>query len=122
MLRRSLPIAALLLFCVSTVFAQSGNATTGAITGRVTDSSGGGLPGVTVTASSTATGLTRTVVTENDGSYNIALIPPGNYRGAWINVRTGVSDEFTAEHSGGDFVLRVESDGDEVAIRMVREP
>ena len=52
----------------------------------------------------------------------LADIPPGNYRGAWINVRTGVSDEFTAEHSGGDFVLRVESDGDEVAIRMVREP
>jgi Carboxypeptidase regulatory-like domain/TonB dependent receptor/TonB-dependent Receptor Plug Domain len=80
MVRRSLLIAALLLFCVSTVFAQSGNATTGAITGRVTDSSGGGLPGVTVTASSTQTGLTRTVVSENDGSYTVALVPPGNYR------------------------------------------
>jgi hypothetical protein len=56
------------------------NATTGGINGRVADSSGGALPGVTVTATSLDTGLTRSVATENDGTYTISLLPPGRYR------------------------------------------
>ena len=48
--------------------------------GRVADQSGAVLPGVTVTATQTDTGLTRTVVTDGDGSYQITNLPTGPYR------------------------------------------
>jgi hypothetical protein len=48
--------------------------------GRVTDQSGAVLPGVTVTATQTDTGLSRTVVTDGDGSYQITNLPTGPYR------------------------------------------
>ena len=38
------------------------------------------LPGVTVTVTNTATGLTRTVVTDGDGAYIVSNLPPGPYR------------------------------------------
>ena len=47
--------------------------------GRVLDSSGGALPGVTVTATNADTGI-RTVATSNEeGHYALALLPPGRY-------------------------------------------
>src|SRR5688572_25145434 len=58
------------------LFAQ---ATTGEVTGRVNDSGGLPVPGVTVTASSTATGFSRSAVTSEDGTYTITLLPPGRY-------------------------------------------
>jgi hypothetical protein len=60
--------------------AQTVNVTSGSINGRVMDSSGGVLPGVSVTATSLDTGLKRTVVSEKDGAYVINLLPPGLYR------------------------------------------
>lgn len=42
---------------------------TGQISGRVTDSSGAVLPGVDVTVTQTATGLVRSVVTNETGAY-----------------------------------------------------
>lgn len=59
---------------------QTVNVTTGAINGRITDSSGGVLPGAIVTAVNTATALTRTVAADGEGQYLIALLPPGRYR------------------------------------------
>ena len=41
---------------------------TAELNGRVTDSSGAVLPGVTVTATQTATGLERTAVTDGSGA------------------------------------------------------
>jgi hypothetical protein len=61
-------------------FAQSDSATSGSINGRITDSTGAGLPGVTVTATNLDTGLTRNRVTENTGDYTFTLLPPGRYR------------------------------------------
>jgi hypothetical protein len=52
---------------------------TGALTGRVTDSSGAVLPGVMVTTASLDTGQSRTVTTSEDGTYALNLLPPGNY-------------------------------------------
>ena len=71
-----------LLGCLvsATAFAQAVNVTSGSMNGRVIDSSGGALPGVTVTATNADTGLTRTVVSEQDGAYLISLLPPGRYR------------------------------------------
>lgn len=74
-------LAALLCILVGTAaFAQSVNVTTGSIAGKVTDSSGGPLPGVTVTAVNNGTGLTRTEVTGTDGGYTLSLLQTGTYK------------------------------------------
>jgi hypothetical protein len=52
---------------------------TGTISGRVTDSSGGVLPGVTVTATSPNLQGQRVIVTSAFGDYAIPLLPPGAY-------------------------------------------
>jgi carboxypeptidase family protein/TonB-dependent receptor-like protein len=53
--------------------------TAGTITGTVQDASGGVLPGVSVTARSTGTGLTRTATTGAEGRFVLAALPPGSY-------------------------------------------
>ena len=53
---------------------------TAQISGAVTDASGGVLPGVTVTATQTDTGLTRSVTTDETGSYVLPNLPTGPYR------------------------------------------
>src|ERR1041384_6539269 len=53
---------------------------TAELNGRVTDSSGAVLPGVTVSATQTATGLVRTVVTDENGSYLLSNLPTGPYK------------------------------------------
>ncbi len=53
---------------------------TAELNGRVTDSSGAVLPGVTVTVTQTATGLQRTAVTDGSGVYLITNLPTGPYR------------------------------------------
>jgi hypothetical protein len=52
----------------------------GVITGRVVDSSGGRLPGVTVTATNVATNVGSTTVTNEDGLYTIPYLNGGAYR------------------------------------------
>ncbi len=69
---------ALWITLVPSLMAQT--AGTGALTGRVTDSSGAVVPGVMVAATSLDTGQSRTVTTSEDGSYTLNLLPPGNYR------------------------------------------
>ena len=53
---------------------------TAQITGRVTDPSGALLPGVEITATQTGTAATRTVVSNETGSYVFATLPLGPYR------------------------------------------
>src|SRR5262245_44517611 len=60
-------------------FAQSVGATTGAIDGKVTDATGGVMPGVTVTISSPSMQGVRNAVTNEDGIYRFPSIPPGDY-------------------------------------------
>lgn len=55
-------------------------ANTGQISGRVTDGSGAVLPGVSVTATHTSTGLVRTAVTNEAGQYTLPALPVGSYR------------------------------------------
>ena len=69
-------VALIVLFGTAPAWAQA----TAELNGRVTDSSGAVLPGVTVTATQTATGLVRTVVTDGDGNYLISNLPTGPYR------------------------------------------
>ena len=54
-------------------------ATTGELTGRITDPGGAVVPGVTVTIRSADTGLVRSVVTTENGEYLFALLAPGRY-------------------------------------------
>ncbi len=53
---------------------------TGDIVGRVADSSGAVLPGVSVTATSLATSSSRTTVTSDTGDYTFTLLPIGIYQ------------------------------------------
>jgi hypothetical protein len=53
---------------------------TGGISGTVRDQSGGVLPGVTVTATHTGTGATRTTVSNESGAYSLPNLPLGPYR------------------------------------------
>ncbi len=52
---------------------------TGQMTGSVVDASGAVLPGVTVEATSRATGAVRVAVTGSDGLFTIPLVQPGDY-------------------------------------------
>src|SRR5579884_3216237 len=52
---------------------------TAQITGSVRDQSGAVLPGVEVTATQTATGVKRTTVTDEAGSYILQNLPIGPY-------------------------------------------
>ena len=50
--------------------------------GVATDDTGGALPGATVTATNTATGLVRTAVTDSAGRYTVLGLPPAALRRA----------------------------------------
>src|ERR687892_412196 len=69
-----------MLMCLLTPATASAQQATAELNGRVTDTSGAVLPGVTVTATQTATGLERTAVTDGSGAYLITNLPPGPYR------------------------------------------
>ena len=64
------------LVCAATAWAQA----TASITGTVRDQSGAVLPGVTVTATQTDTGLVRTVVSNGEGQFNLPNLPLGPYQ------------------------------------------
>src|SRR5208282_5394631 len=73
-------VLGLLFLVVATatnLHAQS--ATTGALTGTVTDPSGASIAGASVTATNLGTGQTRDTTTDSGGSYKLSLLPPGNY-------------------------------------------
>src|SRR5256885_16853149 len=54
-------------------------AASAAITGTISDTQGGVLPGVTVTVTNAESGTVRTTVTEADGKYRAPGLAPGRY-------------------------------------------
>ena len=70
--------------------------TTGSILGTVTDETGGVLPGVEVTLTNTDTGISRTVVSGDEGTYRAPNLSLGNYEveaalaGFQTSVRSGI--------------------------------
>ncbi|MPZ19485.1 MAG: TonB-dependent receptor plug domain-containing protein [Luteitalea sp.] len=52
---------------------------TAAVVGTVTDATGGTMPGASITVTSRETGLTRSTVTNDQGSYAVASLPVGTY-------------------------------------------
>jgi hypothetical protein len=69
--------ALLLLGMYSTGMAQTTNATLG---GTVTDSTKALIPGVTVAATNTGTGIVSSTVTNEAGSYNFPSLQSGAYK------------------------------------------
>ncbi len=51
----------------------------GSIAGTIADSSGGVLPGVSLTVTNAATGIVQTVVTDDKGAYQVRYLNPGTY-------------------------------------------
>ncbi len=75
-------LRALVLFvtlAAGTFAAQSPQGPQARLTGRVTDGSGGALPGVTVTIASDRIGAPVILVTDEVGRYNSPPLPPGTY-------------------------------------------
>jgi len=69
-------VSVCVLSCVQ-VFAQSSNATLG---GTVADASGALIPGVSVTATNTGTGIGTTVISNESGTYQFPPLQPGTYK------------------------------------------
>ena len=61
----------------TSLIGQTSNATLG---GTVSDSSGALIPGVTVTATNTKTGVVTTVVSNESGAYQFANLQTGTYK------------------------------------------
>jgi len=77
-LLRAFAISTIGLFLTSAI--ASAQLSTARLSGRVTDESKAVLPGVTVTMTRTDTGLTRSDVTDGNGSYVLPNLPTGPYR------------------------------------------
>src|SRR5580704_5120779 len=94
---------------------------TGTITGTVTDATGGVVPKARVTVSNRATNAAREALTNDDGDFTVALLPPGHYRVAVekegfrraILTDVGLDVEQTARV---DFTLQVGRSTEEVTV------
>src|SRR4051812_37215018 len=75
--RRCCTACCLFIVVASFASAQTNN---GQISGTVRDTSGGVLPGVTVTVTNTNTNIPRTEVTGSNGTYVVPSLPFGPYR------------------------------------------
>jgi hypothetical protein len=73
---RAAGLAVFLIWHHATLEAQTTGAT---LTGRVVDQTGAAIPGATIAATAPATGFTRSVASESDGSYSIPSLPIGSY-------------------------------------------
>ncbi|MDA2933414.1 TonB-dependent receptor [Acidobacteria bacterium AH-259-D05] len=77
---KTVPLILVLVFSLSTLSnVLLGQATTGSIYGMVRDETGGVIPGVEVTITSEETGVERTAISEDDGAYNVPLLPVAGY-------------------------------------------
>src|SRR5262249_48530773 len=81
--RSNRTLLTLLTFVIAAVLFVPGHAraqsATGDLEGIVVDSQGGFLPGANVTVTSTATGVKRTIVTDEKGLFRSPLLPVGEY-------------------------------------------
>src|SRR3984893_5657533 len=59
--------------------AANGQSITGSVSGTVTDSTGGIIPGAVAALNSDKTRETRTATTNSEGRFNFAALQPGEY-------------------------------------------
>ncbi len=72
-------VAVPLLLVLASARPSLGQAVTGEIVGRVTDSSGQVVPGAAVTAVHVATNVSRSVISNDTGGFTLTLLTPGKY-------------------------------------------
>ncbi len=77
-------IVLLISIVIRSVNAQT--ASTGALSGTVTDASGAVIPNAMVTITSADTGQVHTASTNASGQYQFALLPPGDYKIRFVAV------------------------------------
>src|SRR5262249_7471017 len=120
MLFKSPLVVVLLLTVAMTVLAQS-QANTGNIEGRVTDPNAASVPNVTVTATNLATGLQKTVQTNDEGVYRIVFLPPGMYKVETSGAQGFVPANFTnvIVTVGGQTPLDIQLTVGNTAVAMV---
>src|SRR5437764_811820 len=105
-------IVAAVALLVAMAAPSSAQTIRGTITGTVADSTGAVLPGATVTATNTATGISLTATANQQGAYTIPLVPSGVYEvaaelaGFKKSVRTGIVVE-VAQTTRVDMSLQV---------------
>ena len=73
---RSLAVCLVLALLIAPPVRAQSNAT---LSGTVTDAQNAVMPGVSITVHNSATNQDRTVVTDADGQYVLAALPPGTY-------------------------------------------
>src|SRR6267142_5955685 len=115
--------AVLLLLLSSYVFGQTSNATLG---GTVSDASGAFIPGVTVKATNTATGIVTTVFSNEAGAYQFASLQTGSYKvtaelpgfqtQAYNNVVLGISQQVRL-----NFTLQVGTQAQSVEVNIAAD-
>src|SRR5262249_42508833 len=118
---RAVSVSLVFVCMFGNVLAQTGN---GGLTGTVEDTSKALIPGVSITATNTETGVTTTAVTNEAGAYNIPSLIPGTYkltaelagfRGAgYTNIALGKNEtkrfNFTLEVGGVATAIEVNID------------
>src|SRR6266705_6095971 len=77
--RKSSIISAALVILLAITGVSHAQTFRGGISGRITDPSGAVLPGVTVTATNNATGVSRTTTTSESGDFSLPDLPLGTY-------------------------------------------
>ena len=116
-------LAGLLACLVAAAAAAQSN--TGQISGAVKDSSGGVLPGVTVTVTNLGTATSRAAVTDDRGSYVVTNLPVGSYSVAveLQGFRKAEKTGFEVTPQGklsADFSLSVGAMSETVEVQAVR--
>ena len=93
----------------------------GAVAGRIVDTSGGALPGTTVTVTNTANGTVNTAVADEQGRYSIPFLTPGAYdtvveltgfkraerKGVEVRIADRLALDFTLEVGGLEETITV---------------
>ena len=121
-------IRGLLLVVALSAASLSAQVVTGAITGRITDTTGAVIPGATVQVQNVETGLSRSVQSDAGGRYVVRNLPVGSYTvtlqqsGFQTVVRSGITltvgSEVTVnlEMQVGTVAERVEVTGEAPAV------
>src|SRR5260370_15502678 len=115
-----------ILFCLVSHTLQAQNVT-GALTGTVADSSGAVVVGAAIGLKNDSSGDIRKTVSNSDGYFTIAAIPPGNYsvtveaQGFVKWQRTGVIFNAGDKRNLADIVLAVASANETVTVEASAE-
>src|SRR5215510_8678647 len=75
-MKKVFPVIAVCMISLLTAFGQTDR---GTITGTISDASGAVIPGATVSAKHTETGLVYTAGSSETGNYTLPQLPAGNY-------------------------------------------